>query len=159
MFINASYDFLALTTHENVIDVDDEIHRLTTPVRRIQAWIGRTRYEPQLSKHFRQLLVPTPSRLFQSVNALPQTTHQLLLSSNLVPLRLTHVDLLIDITVEIGSTYVEMLKKQILLSRQGQQCSKSTVFCDRSINLVVVFTVSLIIALSYDPCFISNDLV
>ena len=103
-------------------------------------------------------MVPGASCLLEPVQALLQLTHPVLLPCHREALWLLHVDLLLEVSVEVGGLDVHVVELPVVVSHEGEEKSKGGVADDWSEGLVVVDALLLCVALGHVAHLVLHEL-
>src|SRR5271154_985421 len=104
--------------------------------------------ETKTQQHVVDLGVPRAASLLETIEALVEFAHEMLLAWHCESFRLLHEDFFVEITVEECSIDIHLVNLEILMSRQSKQGTNRREFGDRCERFIEVDTFRLREALS-----------
>ena len=142
---------------EQIVDVegdDGERCGLSTDVDALISIDGSELVTTQCAVH---LDVPRASCLLESIQALLQLENEVLLSWDHVPFRLSHVDGLLQLTIEVGGLDVHLMQLEVIMSDECQHGADGGVTSDGSVDLIVVDAPLLPVASRDEASLVLDD--
>ena len=95
-------------------------------------------------------------RLLQSVQRFVQFTNPIFFTSNSESIWLRHIDFLLQVTVQERGFYIKLSQLQIQLCYQGQQNSNRGMFNNWRKYLIIINSLLLSVAFSYQSCLVAD---
>jgi hypothetical protein len=127
-----------IASQSEIIHIDGHNHSdaISSPdIDRVVAWAAP---EPQIRESLIELDIPLPRRLLQAIERLLQATDKVLRARRREALRLAHIDLLIQVTVEKCGGDVHRIKLHVLHRSQSNNGAQGVELGHRSKGLGVV---------------------
>jgi hypothetical protein len=140
-----------------VINIEEEDAGLAILMQDIDAVISPGANEAKLKQHSVHTLIPSLRRLFQPIQCLQKQTDIVLHTRLDKSIRLLHVQLLLQVSIEKGTVNIHLVYVPVVLSCKRKQNANGLELGHWSKHLMEVCTLSLLIALHNKASLVLGD--